>query len=205
MPTVQINFDVIGGESNVSIADMLGIKGLLNLDDVKVITTFAENLLMDGGKYVETGSYLGLSASIIGMVSKANLIYAHDMWDTQFAGDIFIDEVKYKDYFFKFYENVKKLGFENRIIPIRGDSKYTLGIHDDKSIDLAFIDGDHSYQGVYGDLEAILPKMKPGSVILCHDCQHLTDTWSGVCDFAKNFNLKLKFIDGTSGMGVLRC
>ena len=39
----------------------------------------------------------------------------------------------------------------------------------DGSIDVAYIDGDHSYDGLRGDLEAILPKMAVNGVIACDD------------------------------------
>ena len=34
---------------------------------------------------------------------------------------------------------------------------------------MGFIDGDHSFEGVFADLNAIYPKIKPGGVLLLHD------------------------------------
>ena len=39
-----------------------------------------------------------------------------------------------------------------------------------KSINVLFIDGDHSYEGCKRDIEAWLPHMKKNGVILFHDC-----------------------------------
>lgn len=39
----------------------------------------------------------------------------------------------------------------------------------DRSVDFAYIDGDHSYAGVRADLEMILPKLSPRGVIACDD------------------------------------
>lgn len=39
----------------------------------------------------------------------------------------------------------------------------------DGSVDFAYIDGDHSYEGARADLEAILPKMAVKGVIACDD------------------------------------
>lgn len=39
----------------------------------------------------------------------------------------------------------------------------------DASLDLVFLDADHSYQGVMADLQAWLPKVKPGGWIGGHD------------------------------------
>jgi len=56
---------------------------------------------------------------------------------------------------------------------IRADSQksgaklaYALG---GKQIDLLFIDGDHSYEGVKGDFNYFLPFMEPDGVIALHD------------------------------------
>jgi len=38
-------------------------------------------------------------------------------------------------------------------------------------LDVLFIDGDHSYQGVVSDLENYVPLVKPGGLILLHDVQ----------------------------------
>lgn len=35
--------------------------------------------------------------------------------------------------------------------------------------DLVFIDGDHSYEGCSGDIQAWLPNIKPGGIIAVHD------------------------------------
>ena len=90
---------------------------------------------------------------------------------------------KVENHLYEFYDNVKKNKLDRVIIPIRGNSSYTIGIHDDSSIDLAFVDGDHSYDGVTKDLEAILPKMKSKSVILCHDCHGENDVTKAVRAF----------------------
>lgn len=73
------------------------------------------------------------------------------------------------DYFVKFYEEVMNRNLERNIIPIRGDSRYTLNIHKDLSISLAFVDGDHSYEGCISDLRNLYPKMATGSLIYVHD------------------------------------
>jgi len=46
----------------------------------------------------------------------------------------------------------------------------------DKSISFAYVDGDHSYEGVKSDLEALLPKMKLGG-IMAFDDYHRRGWW----------------------------
>jgi len=123
-------------------------------------------------KYVEIGSYLGCSTFIIANLTQRNvLIYAHDIW---------LEEMKdlrensdppsnIDDYFLKFYNEVIERNYEMNIIPIRGNSNYTINIHKNESISLAFIDGDHSYYGCLWDLRNIWGKMLSGGLIYVHD------------------------------------
>jgi len=52
---------------------------------------------------------------------------------------------------------------------VHSDSVLAAKRFDDKSIDLVFIDADHSAKGVFADLQAWVPKIKPGGVISGHD------------------------------------
>lgn len=99
---------------------------------------------------------------------------------------------------------VKKNNMIHRIIPIRGDSLYTVGIHDNNSIDLAFIDGDHSYEGCLGDLRNVLPKMKNNGNILAHDCIPDSECLKAVQDFTKENGLTYKIIPTTWGMAHIK-
>ena len=42
----------------------------------------------------------------------------------------------------------------------------------DESIDLLFLDGDHSYEAVLQDFEDWAPKIKPGGLLAMHDVVH---------------------------------
>lgn len=190
----EIRFEV--DENGIAYTYINGIKGTLNYYDTK--TLIHEIVQKDPSVYVETGSYLGCSSVIAALHSNA-LVYAHDLWvqdfDTLDVSSAPPPEVE--NYFKQFYTNVKSQNLQNRIIPIRGDSKFTLNaVHDDESIDFAFIDGDHSEDGIYGDLITIFPKMKVGGVILCHDCVEGTETYKGLLKFTKDF----ESIPNTCGM-----
>jgi predicted O-methyltransferase YrrM len=189
---MELDFTV---ENGIAFTIFKGVRGTLNMNDAKALVQHASNLT-DGSKYVETGSYLGCSSILIACHSNAT-VYAHDIWVSNW------DELKgspppeIKDYFYEFYKNVSRNGLQNRIIPIRGNSVYTLGIHEYESIDLAFIDGDHSYEGCLKDLQMVHPRMKKNSTILIHDCYPGSETLRAVHDFTSG---NFEQIPGTCGM-----
>ncbi len=52
---------------------------------------------------------------------------------------------------------------------VHSDSVKAAERFEDKSIDLVFVDADHSARAVFADLTAWVPKVKPGGVISGHD------------------------------------
>ncbi|HVZ60627.1 MAG TPA: class I SAM-dependent methyltransferase [Terriglobales bacterium] len=58
---------------------------------------------------------------------------------------------------------------------IRADSKTAISDIPDNSLDLVFIDADHSYEGCLGDIQAYWPKVRPGGWIAGHDYDN--DEW----------------------------
>ena len=50
----------------------------------------------------------------------------------------------------------------------------------DRSIDIAFVDGDHSFRGVRQDVRMVLPHVRPGGLLILHDtrrCRGVEATW----------------------------
>ena len=62
-------------------------------------------------------------------------------------------------------------GFDN-IERAYGDSSATAVNFGDKSVDLVYIDADHSYEAVQRDIAVWLPKVKAGGFIAGHDYSH---------------------------------
>lgn len=175
-------------EDGMTITTINGVRGTFRKADYNLIKIMASRIPR-GGIYVETGSYLGCSAVIVGINTKRDVkIFCHDIWE-QDMKNLTIEGGPppiVDDYFFKFYDNIRKCDFEGVVIPIRGDSKWSLNIHKDASIDAAFLDGDHSYDGLTNDLKIIWPKMKEGAYILCHDCEKGSETLKALEDFCGN-------------------
>lgn len=55
---------------------------------------------------------------------------------------------------------------------VRSDSRAAAAAIADGSLDFAFLDADHSYEGCRADIQAWLPKIKPGGFISGHDYDH---------------------------------
>lgn len=66
----------------------------------------------------------------------------------------------------------------NRYHPIHDDSKVVGRQWDKPQVDLIFVDGDHSYDGCYGDILAWHPHLKDGSYMAVHDYER--DVWPDV-------------------------
>lgn len=140
-----------------------------------------------GFVYIETGSFLGLSSHVVAAglryAGSPGLIYCHDLWDdgtnvTSLADDgqssIWDSDLLYDkgevSRFARFYRNVVRENLQHFIIPIQGNSLQTLRIHPDESAHMIFVDGSHTYENVLADLGEAWRILKPGGVLLGHDC-----------------------------------
>jgi predicted O-methyltransferase YrrM len=52
-----------------------------------------------------------------------------------------------------------------------------------RSVDIAFVDGDHSWTGVRQDVRMVLPHLRPGGLLILHDtreCKGVRAAWRGL-------------------------
>ena len=195
-------------EDGAAITTFKGVRGHLTKVDSTIIRQLASEM-ESGGIYVEVGSYLGCSACITGHhAPPGTLVYAHDIWfenmttltDTS-QPPIYVD-----NYFKVFYDNVRRLKMERTIIPIRGDGNYTLTLHEPNSVSVAFVDGDHSYEGSLADMRNIWNILKPGGTMILHDCTLDSEVYKGLTTFLAENNMEGKFqkFNGSSIAMVLK-
>lgn len=115
-----------------------------------------------GSTIVEIGSYLGASTCYLasGARLRDGKVYAVDTWTNLAMSE------GTRDSYADFIQNTAL--FKNWIVPLRGLSS-AIAQELQVEIDLLFVDGDHSYEAVCADLEAWIPKVKEGGIVVFHD------------------------------------
>ena len=124
----------------------------------------------------EIGIWIGLLSKHLLKYRPLMRLYMVDRWsvysDKERAGD---EAGKMTRYDQKVFDNAEKLAmaetekYKKRRVVIKSDSAEAAKKIKDKSLFLAFLDGDHSEEGLTRDIEAWLPKIKKGGWISGHD------------------------------------
>ena len=83
------------------------------------------------------------------------------------AFSILFDKVYSIDIVPKAIDHLKEFNLKN-VYPILRDEK-TIEKFNNGSIDVVYIDGDHTYEGVMKDIEEYYPKIKSGGYLAGHD------------------------------------
>jgi predicted O-methyltransferase YrrM len=119
---------------------------------------------------VEVGSWLGKSTSVFGQYAKetGGLVLAVDWWQSNPDVGLCADGV-----YEQFRANMKELGIDDVVIPIRLRSDVASKLIKDLSIDMVFIDGDHKYESVRQDISLWMGRVKHGGVMCGHDFESL--------------------------------
>lgn len=123
-------------------------------------------------RFVEIGVYTGASVTFLAKRLMARgtpfELYAVDLWDQvgQTNYDRTIDPAIWKE----FSERINREGVAGHIRILQKDSVNAAAEFQDKSVDFAFIDANHSYEHVVADINAWLPKIRtPGGILAGHD------------------------------------
>jgi len=83
--------------------------------------------------------------------------------------------------------NIKKR-YGNRLVPIQAISNVGATFIEDCSLDLVFIDADHSYDWVKKDIAAYKPKLKKSGWLTGHDIDY-PGVHKAVTEIIKNFDV----------------
>jgi len=135
---------------------------------------------------LEVGSWAGGSATLwaktIEQMNTKGFVFCVDSWlpfdspdkDKGISKETLLSMNKYfkNDKVFKlFNHNVRSLGFEKIIKPLRGSSFEILTLLKDKSLNMVYIDGSHIYSQVINDLKLSGRLIVEGGFICGDDCE----------------------------------
>jgi hypothetical protein len=93
----------------------------------------------------------------------------------------------------KFYNKDIAKKYNDRLIPIQGYSYEVADQIPDNTIDIVFIDGDHSYEGVKKDIHAYRPKLKSTGLLTGHDIDY-PGVNKAVNELIKKFDIGSNFV-----------
>lgn len=136
------------------------IDGFMSLRELQWLYNRARGM----GSVVEVGCFKGRSTHAL-LSACPGLVYCVDPWSTEYS---FVDAsnrgINPSEHYEAFISNTAD--FPNRAV-IRKSSIEAAKDFADKSVDMAFIDGDHSAEAVRADIAAWLPKVR--KLICGHD------------------------------------
>lgn len=125
--------------------------------------TMIKDNLNDSMVMVEIGSYAAVSSHIF--AENVKHIYCVDLWKAyhEVEEKYIIEGERLFDNFIKRYDNVTKM----KMSSMDASKEFK-----DASLDFVYIDANHTYECVMGDINAWLPKVKPDGAIGGHDFHH---------------------------------
>ena len=156
----------------------LFFESLILLNDCK-------NILEIGTAYATTTKYLCRGANLTG-----GTVYAYDLWENHGLTNQF-QQLSSKDQCDSY---LRSHGIENFVLTkIDSKSKEFRELVDKNhpTIDFAFIDGCHSYDGIKNDFEVVYSKLSQTGIIVFNDTLRI----DGCREFM--IDLRTKYFDGT--------
>ena len=122
-----------------------------------------------GGKLVEVGSYQGQSAILMARLIQRSGKPLRFTCVDHFGGSDEHTSRQRADLRAKFDANLEKYGVAHTIQVLPMASVEAAATFADESLDFVFLDASHDEENVRQDIEAWLPKVKPGGILAGHD------------------------------------
>lgn len=160
-------------------------------DYSNIIAEFA--VLNNAKTIVEIGVNEGDTTLVLCEAAKitGGKVFGFDMWDTHGLFNQFKQSGDYD----RVNSRLTSAGYNNFILNKQNtyDSNFPNILKEmtNGSIDIAFIDGDHSYRGCLNDLQAVYPLLSNTGVVVFHDTQRIDGCREIIHD------LRTKYYDGT--------
>lgn len=130
--------------------------------ELEALLSLAE-AMPEGGTLLEIGSYVGASTCFLaaGAFGKGVKIWCVDTWQNETMPD------GVRDTYSEFKDNLRSV--EKDLVLVRKNSNELSASDLPGAVDLAFIDGDHSYKAARHDFSLVSPLVKKGGVVAFHD------------------------------------
>ena len=143
-------------------------EGLFYQEDYKPYRDLVEEV-PDGGTICELGVWTGKSLCVISDIAKRKglKVIAVDTFRGATNEPAQMALAIQNDVEDKFRANTKRFGLDPKILKMTTDEASKLV--EDGSLDLCFVDANHSYEGISADLANWIPKVKKGGIIGGHD------------------------------------
>ncbi|MGG1518925.1 class I SAM-dependent methyltransferase [Paenibacillus oryzisoli] len=180
-----------------------GLKGFgynwVNFDVINVL--YAAAKLIKPTNYLEIGVRRGRSLCTVVRGNPDVNLFAFDMWVENYAGM----ENPGPEYV---NHELQKLGHRGHVQFINGNSQETIPQffkeNPELKFDLITVDGDHSEEGAFEDLQNVIPRLNIGGVIVFDDIAHpshryLHDVWHRVLEKFPHLS-SFEFVE--SGYGI---
>lgn len=164
------------------------IQGWFDFQDVY---TGMVNHASDNAHFVEVGSWKGRSSAYMAVEivnsGKPILFDCVDIWQADNNDAIYQTDahVKNNTLYQHFIDNMKPVDGYYRAF--QKGSVEAAELYQDKSLDFVFIDASHTYENVYADIKAYLPKIRSGGVIGGHDYTTSDGVRRAVAELVPNY------------------
>jgi SAM-dependent methyltransferase len=134
------------------------VQGWLSLPEAMVLAHLAE-----GGRVCEIGSYEGKSTIAMAQTAARVVSIDHHKGD---KGTGPADTLE------RFGKNLSDWGVRDKVTAYAADVNYVAPNLESGSFDLVYVDAQHDYQSTLANLLHALRLVKPGGVIVAHDCHY---------------------------------
>lgn len=141
-----------------------GVIGWLIPGDVDYLSAAAAEL-PPSPAILEIGSWMGLSATIFARTREDAVIHCVDTWE---GGPEHVGMPELGSLYETFKRNVEPFG--DRIVAYRMSSMEATSLLHGRLFDLIYIDGNHTEDGALADMDDCEPLLRPGGMMLVHDC-----------------------------------
>jgi len=179
-PRMGSNSNIFSNENNLN--GLLDFVNFYNLQDKEII---------------EIGCYLGVSTELFAMFSKK--VTSIDLW----GSDLSYNGGECPQSYWPIIENKARTRlqpYKNTTLVKSSSTEYSKNVNDN-SIDLIYIDGNHSYESVTGDITVWYNKIKKGGIISGHDYNQI-EVKNAVDDFINKHSLKKFKVFGDTSWSV---